>query len=218
VISLVFDSRERWFPVGVEESLEAVGVKVPRSASGYFPDYLRRDRLGRADRFDMESPDLLPAIGYKRELAVRGLRITQLWFWYLYNPKDYVGFGRHEGDWEMVQLAHSDTSLVAVSLAQHGTGETRFAWRGVEYDEDDNVVVYVARDSHACYFTPVRDLEDQADGHGKMVFPEWREFGAWKDWPGRWGNSGSPAGSGSPPSPGCQAKWRRPLQWMAEVL
>ncbi|MGH2985369.1 MAG: hypothetical protein ACRDLO_01610 [Solirubrobacterales bacterium] len=28
----------------------------------------------------------------------------QYWFWLYYNPKNLFGFGKHEGDWEMIQL------------------------------------------------------------------------------------------------------------------
>ena len=39
-------------------------------------------------------------------------------------------------------------------------------------------------------------MTDQADGHGETFTAiEWREFGGWADWAGKWGNSeNSPGG------------------------
>lgn len=212
---LIMDSRERWWPVGVEESLAASGVKVPRSAAGRFPDSLKRDRVGRADRLDfpddMTQPPL-PAVGYHRQVNRQGLHWHQYWFWYLYNPKAYVGFGRHEGDWEFVQLAYTyDLKPVLATASQHGSGGKREAW-DMEWREG-RPVFYVARDSHANYFQPGRTLEDYTDGAGRVLRDiEWRQFGArtnWAHWRGRWGNSIQEGKS--PESPAHQEeRWGRP--------
>ena len=203
----VFDSRERWYPVGVEESLAAVGAR-----------YLTKDDEP-VDRFDpgggrfdlpagMTQPDL-PPVGYLRVRHAAGLVWWQYWLWSLYNPKQYVGFGEHEGDWEFVQIAATEQGKpVLVTGSQHSTGGKREWWATER--RGGRLVVYVARDSHANYFQPGRVLEDVADGRGRVLDKiEWRKFGDWADWPGRWGNSTEQGKS--PSSPGRQGdRWHRP--------
>jgi hypothetical protein len=203
----IFDSRERWYPVGVEESLDAVEAKF------YDPDG-RRTLAWHPDggRIDMPAdmkPPTLPAVGYHRVKGAAGLRWYQWWLWYLYNPKQYVGFGEHEGDWEFVQVAYTrDGEPVLVTCSQHQTGGARCHWD--TETRDDRLVVYVARDSHAAYFAPTRTAEDVADGEGEELGEiEWREFGDWATWRGRWGNSTEQGKS--PSSPGRQGdRWHRP--------
>lgn len=202
----VFDSRERWFPVGVEESLDAVKCHVPTK----FPVAARYVTLAGNDLDfppNMTQPDLPPVVYHRR---VRGgpLVWDQYWLWYLYNPKAYVGVGCHEGDWEFVQLGCAWDTPVLMTGSQHHTGGKMEYWN-VER-RGDRPVVYVALGSHANYFHPVRTVEDVCDGYGKTLTDyEVREFGAWKDWPGRWGNS---RGEGkSPESPGRQGRrWTAP--------
>jgi hypothetical protein len=70
--------------------------------------------------------------------------------------------------------------------------------------------MFVALGSHAHYFAAVADMEDTADGRGKVVVDfELREFDAWANWSGRWGNS---TGVGkSPESPAKQnIRWNQP--------
>jgi hypothetical protein len=194
-----FDSREKWFPVGVEESLAAMTVPMPGLdvAALNFPANMRQPSL--------------PPVGYHRAIAGGHLWWHQFWLWYLYNPKRYAGTGNHEGDWEMVQIGCVDragTRPVLVTGSQHHTGGKREFWRTVQ--RNGRPAIYVARDSHANYFGPFADLEDQCDGKGLLLAEvEWRPFGRWAAWPGRWGNS---TGEGkSPESPGCQGtRWNRP--------
>jgi hypothetical protein len=122
-----------------------------------------------------------------------------------------AGIGEHEGDWEFVQLATVDPvgdRAVLMTASQHHSGEKREFWR-CELDAG-RPVIYVALGSHAHYFTPGWRGEDEADGQGKAFTEiEWREFGAWADWRGLWGNS---TGAGrSPDSPGRQLeRWNLP--------
>jgi hypothetical protein len=149
----------------------------------------------------------------------------QYWFWLYYNPKNLFGFGKHEGDWEMVQvgLGKDDQPEVA-TYAQHTGGEAR-AWRNVQV-EQGRPVVYVASLSHASYFRegthpyPVGIDHAYGDGPPQDDLPV-EPFGAWVDWMGRWGSSERAIGRGlghGPRSPRYQGdKWERPGAFHAKV-
>ena len=162
---------------------------------------------------------------YGRVRQDRGRTWLQYWFWLYYNPKNLFGFGKHEGDWEMMQvgLGANDVPEVA-TCAQHDTGEAR-PWRedcmAFHPDDPQRPVVYVAPLSHASYFEPGTHPyllgidHPRADGPPAdlPVVP----FGAWAGWPGRWGNTertiGGRLGNG-PPSPSRQGpKWEQPGVW-----
>jgi hypothetical protein len=138
----------------------------------------------------------LRPVVYTRQLAAAGVIWYQYWFWYLYNPGPPAlhGVGRHEGDWEMVQIGQVGARPLFVTCSQHNTGGKR-EWWACEIREG-RVVVYVALGSHANYFTPgtTRDL-DVCDGRGtQLIEPEVRQFGSWASWRGRWGNSDNSPG------------------------
>jgi hypothetical protein len=209
VISPVFklDSREQWRPQPVEtaEQLAKIdGVPVDLSAlpaGGGRMDFPR----------GMRDPRDTHIVGYRRTLEAANLYWHQSWLWYLYNPWSIAGVGEHEGDWEFVQIASIDAEgerPVLMTASQHRGGEKREFWR-CELD-DGRPVVYVALGSHANYFTPGWRGDDEANGQGRILANlEWREFGAWAEWPGLWGNS---TGAGrSPDSPGRQhERWNLP--------
>jgi hypothetical protein len=167
-------------------------------------------RMNFADPPQLKDPTG-PVVGYHRALRAANLWWHQYWLWYLYNPWSIAGVGRHEGDWEFVQIACTDKAgdkPVLMTASQHHNGEKREFWR-CEL-EDGRPVIYVALGSHANYFTPGDRGEDVADGRGKkLVDVEWREFGPWATWTGLWGNS---TGAGrSPQSPGSQReRWDLP--------
>lgn len=209
---LVLDSREEWSPCGVEECLKATGAALPLS----FPA-----GPGDGDRIDfpkaMIQPDL-PPVGYRRgPIAGVGLDWWQWWLFYPYNPRAYAGFGMHEGDWELVQLAYARGTVMPVLAtgSQHRSGGKLEGWQ-LE-TRNDRPIFYVALGSHANYFEPSRELEDRirdrADGEGQVLdLIEWREFGEWADWKGRWGNS---TGEGrSPVSPARQPGGRWSAPWV----
>jgi hypothetical protein len=162
----------------------------------------------------IEDPADTPLVGYHRMVAAVHLFWHQFWLWYLDNPWSIAGAGRHEGDWELVQIASVDEEgnrPVLMTNSQHRGGEKREFWRCERVG--GRPVVYVARGSHANFFTPGERGDDIADGRGsELADVEWRPFGEWADWPGRWGNS---TGVGrSPESPGRQGdRWRRPEIW-----
>lgn len=204
-----FSRAEIWFPVGVEESLAPFGYE-------WGPKGWRKNPVDSVDRLDfprdMTQPDLPPVV-YHRIISAGGLSWNQYWLWYLYNPWGVGGVGKHEGDWEMVQIGVTPERRAApilMTCSQHHNGGKREYW-SVEID-DDNPVVYVALGSHANYFAPGRQGGgiDLCDGQGRELTDyELRDFGDWAEWPGRWGNS---SGEGkSPESPGCQTiRWRKP--------
>jgi hypothetical protein len=154
--------------------------------------------------------------------VVRGERIwLQYWMWLYYNPKNLLGMGRHEGDWEMVQVALDPDTLapVAATYAQHGKGEAQDDMGRVEWHRCDpgcagpcrHPVVYVAPFSHASYFErgthvylPGIDNPDGAEPVEEL--PDVEPFGAWRSWPGRWGSREAIIGQG-PPSPERQDSW-----------
>ena len=156
-----------------------------------------------------------------------GVVWLQYWFWLYYNPKHLFGFGKHEGDWEMVQLGVVEEDgghrIVHVSYAQHDSGEARPP-DGVEYvDGTEHPIAYVAPLSHASYFSkgahPYLLGVDHPYGDGPSGLLPVVPFGAWKAWPGRWGTSENVTlgllGNG-PPSPAHQGtKWSDPGRWHA---
>lgn len=201
---LVLDSRERWRPVGVEESLRAAGIE---------PETALVDPV-QIDFPDRHAPPDLPLVGYRRVVKAGPLWWHQLWLWWPDNPKEYAFHGRHEGDWELVQIGTADrtgTDPVLVTLSRHGTAAKKEHW-ACEL-EHGRPVVYVARDSHAHYFTPVSTVEDRADGKGDRITDlEVRPFGPWASYGGRWGHSET-----SPVSPGRHTSWHAPATWHARA-
>ena len=159
---------------------------------------------------------------YGRVKRQGGRTWLQYWMWLYYNPKHLLGFGRHEGDWELVQVGLDSTDTPAlVTYAQHSGGEGRDRTQ-VEFETGDggqHPVVYLAPFSHAAYFErgshPYLVGIDDPDGAGPAVLPAIEALGPWSAWPGRWGNSGGVLGGRlggrSPASPARQGlRWRDP--------
>jgi hypothetical protein len=187
---------------------------------------LAPDFLGDARRMETES--VCSARLYGRALEDGGRTWLQYWFWLYYNPKNLFGFGKHEGDWEMIQLGLDEHGEVDVATyAQHDGGESRgrdeIEW--TDREGGPHPVVYVAPLSHASYFEarthPYPIGIDHPYGDGPEVLAPVVPFGAWAEWPGRWGNServiARRIGNG-PPSPSRQLpKWDRPALFHARV-
>jgi len=150
----------------------------------------------------------------------------QYWLFYLYNNKSFLGFGLHEGDWEMVQVRlGADEAPEAMAFAQHGHGQ-RCAWSLVE-KRGARPVVYVARGSQASFASSGRHdapvVPDYADGKGAEVAGATLVVigsggPAWVGWQGRWGSSRarSKLESDSPRGPAHQDKWSHPATFHAE--
>ena len=208
------------------------GSIVARAGAGLSLALLSAYDVRDGDRLD-EVGDPLPASrrfqddpGYRERVYARvkadGDRVwLQYWLWCYYNPKHLLGWGRHEGDWEVVQVGLGAGGEPEVATySQHASGEAR-DWDGVER-QGDHPVVYVAPLSHACYFEPGAHPYpigiDNPDDSLPPVLPQLEEFGAWAAWTGRWGNStgvlGGQFGGRSPASPGRQGqKWSHPSAW-----
>ena len=219
----LLDSHELYEPIAVE-SVEAVPATIVLPGGGdggearlaalpaqggrinFPPDPLDQERRLRA-RYGR--------VGYRRQLEDGGLVWIQYCLWYLYNPKIFVKVGgRHEGDWEFVQVGYRGEEPVCMTASQHHSGGRR-VWEDVELRQG-RPLIYVARDSHANFFQAVdefEDVADDADGKGAVLDSlEWRDFGPWASWKGRWGNS---TGEGkSPESPGRQGeRWHLPRSY-----
>ena len=165
-----------------------------------------RERLPLASvaAADVDAPgrgrDRRPA-AYARVARRRGGGAwLQYWLYYRGQDQDrgVVRTGRHEGDWELIQVrVDREGEPREVVYAQHGGGE-RCAWPEVER-RGGHPVVYVARGLHAsCLRRGVRDRmwpdpNDEADGRGRAVRPRVVRVSAesppWMRWPGRWGKS-----------------------------
>lgn len=189
------------------------------------------DHLGDARR--MEGEPRYAGRLYGRAVEDGRRTWLQYWLWLYYNPKSLFGFGKHEGDWEMVQVGLSgDGRPELATYAQHGSGEARrFSGGEVEVVEGEggglHPVVYVASLSHASYFErgthPYPTGIDHAYGDGPHELLPVERPGPWAAWVGRWGSSErvidvrlGRLGNG-PPGPARQGKWRRPAAFHARV-
>jgi hypothetical protein len=215
-----FHSTEEYHPLAVE-SAEAVGEGIAMAngsrekgidLSALPGDGLRMVLPTRpliAEKKLQESEDA--KVGYRRTVEGGGLTWVQYWLWYLYNPKKFVITGEHEGDWEFVQVGYAGDTPICMTTSQHRSGGARMWWEVERHDE--RPVVYVAKGSHANYFAAKEEefpTDDEANGEGEeLAAIEWREFGPWATWGGRWGNSRGPGES--PQSPGSQGnRWSAP--------
>ena len=106
--------------------------------------------------------------------------------------------GRHEGDWELVQVrADRAGRPVEAVYAQH-SGAERCGWPTVRR-RGDAPVAFLANGSHAAYFRPgVRDRtfpdpNDEAGRRGRIRRPRLVVINArdprWMRFSGRWGSS-----------------------------
>jgi hypothetical protein len=149
------------------------------------------DMLGDAVR--MQADPRYPHCAYGRVIPQGERTWLQYWLWYYDNPKTFLGKGRHQGDWELVQigLGKGDRPEL-VTCSQHRAGETR-AWRRVKRPrgEPDRPLVFVAPFSHANYFEPRTTYYFPAADHptdrGPSAVPAVLPFDAWQAWRGRWG-------------------------------
>jgi hypothetical protein len=180
---------------------------------------------------------------YGRVKRTRHSVFLQYWFFYVDNPC-VLPPGRHDGDWEFVQLrlTASGDRLTHITVAQHGGPETRRLPPGTKHPE-----VLIAVGSHASYLTsgtqPKLPLSDECDAARKppmgLTVDRMPEEG-WPSWYGRWGTdrglgtwlattlglvrtpwclrwlNGLGAGD-SPASPRCQhASWSSPARFQLQ--
>ena len=133
--------------------------------------------------------------------------------------------GRHEGDWELVQVRlDSDDEPEAVTFAQHSVAQ-RCPFSEIETTRAGAPIVYVANGSHASYPRPGTadrpwpDPNDEADGEGDEVRPPLEVIDdddpAWVSDERLWGRSEAgpfPGEQSSPPGPMFQPgdRWTDP--------
>ncbi len=168
--------------------------------------------------------------------------VLQYWHHYLYN--DFIN--EHEGDWEMVEILinASDFKPKYVIYAQHedstyhNGGEIKH-WGDV-VKNNTHPYVYVARGSHASYFTPgkhfllrnVPIFYDVCADDGLTLTPENytltilrdKYLQPWLEFSGRWGKvwlsqNTDMLGSNGPAGPAHhEEKWRTPASWGLKYL
>ncbi len=220
--------------------LASAGAPANRLTLGLldFPKYGHGVKVRRSDHLDAVGRDYVLQARqmhrgeYKDRVYGRAVEAEdggtwlQYWFFYLYNNKAFLGFGLHEGDWEMVQVRLDRAERpTGMAFAQHSHGQ-RCRWELVER-RGRRPVVYVARGSQASYAAPGRHdapvIPDHADGRGPEVADPTLELIAgdepgWVAWPGRWGSSKarSVLESNSPRGPAHQDKWSEPAAFYEE--
>jgi hypothetical protein len=217
----------------------AGGRRRSRLELGFLAGASYRDDavVGRSDHLDalgddyvlqareMHRDDFADRIYGREAPAGDGGAWLQFWFFYLYNNKAFLGFGLHEGDWEMVQVrVGADGRPDSMGFAQHTHGQ-RCPWGAVER-RGERPIVYVARGSQASYpFAGRHDapvVPDQADGKGAEVLPALEMIAddppGWVAWPGRWGSSKArnKLESNSPRGPAHHDKWNDPQTFHEE--
>jgi hypothetical protein len=188
----------------VETSVTGPGMLAKHGKRGWMLDPLPAGRLESGDaeeeaekcsdalleRYEAGQDSSAQGSCYGRVKRTRRSTFLQYWFFYVDNPC-VLAPGRHDGDWEFVQLrlTASDDRLTHITVAQHGGPETRRLPSGSEYPE-----VFIAVGSHASYLTsgtqPKLPLSDECDAARKppkeLTVEEMPEKG-WPNWYGRWG-------------------------------
>lgn len=165
-----------------------------------------------------------------------GRLALQYWIFWVYNDWN----DRHEGDWEMLQIAFdADTAEdalqqqpVEVAVAQH-EGSERRAWAKVQKD-GDRPIVYPGTGSHATYYSPDHWFgKSAASGFGcddtrgpstridpaVVMLPQAVDGAgdpfAWLSFQGRWGER-QPSFNNGPTGPTTKDQWDHPIRWMEE--
>jgi len=108
---------------------------------------------------------------YTVNKSVPGYTFIQYWMFYAFNAGEH---NRHEGDWEMVEVAIPDSGEKWVGYSQHYSGQ-KATWDLVE-KQGDHIKVYVARGSHANYLRSYSGklgiASDIVADNGKILFPD----------------------------------------------
>jgi MYXO-CTERM domain-containing protein len=206
----------------------------------YFATSVEAWRAGRAGE---------PVI-YGRAVRRRdGGRWLQYWIFYAFNPQDrgVVRTGRHEGDWELVQLRLDPQGRPEHATLRAHTWAQGCRWSELVRTHSGAPVVFVANGSHANYSRPGvhdrpwPDPNDEADGRGRAVRPPVEPSGVaelggrgpdrsieptrqlsprWLAWPGRFGSSEAsfvPGEQSSPRGPAFQPEWADPARLEREA-
>jgi hypothetical protein len=173
-----------------------------------------------------------PPASYGRAVAASGGgRWLQYWRWHADNPQDrgILRTGRHEGDWELVQVRVDRAGRAVEAVYAQHSGAERCGWPSVR-TQAGAPVAYLANGSHAAYFRAgVRDRtfpdpNDEARGDGRREQPRLVVISArepsWMRFSGRWGTSRArwPAEQSSPRGPAFQGvRWDDPGAFAASA-
>jgi hypothetical protein len=206
---LYFVNDEKCFPVDVSYAIEnsylyEIGNPTPVSLqptasllSNYTSDsYYLDNQHGTVavgdNGIENDYQSKISTLGFTVYVHVDTLNnVIQYWFFYAFNAGD---LNRHEGDWEMIQVAFIGSQPSHVMFSQHYSGQTA-TWSQVD-KEGDHVKVYVAKGSHANYIKPFSGkiglASDTVADNGRILRPS--EFTiknlddqAWLNFGGRWG-------------------------------
>jgi hypothetical protein len=208
----------------------AVAGVLERYAPVVVHDSREPDTLTSVRAFAGSVPGVAPGPAQPVLYGRRAGPWLQYWMLFAHDSQDRrpLRTGRHEGDWEMVQLRLRRGRPVQAVYAQHSGAEScGYGWasRG-----GSRPVVHVARGSHAAYFVSgLRDriwpaANDETDGRGLRVRPRLvriaEERPPWMRYRGRWGATRAgwvPGEIGSPPGPALQpqGRWSDPSAWAA---
>jgi hypothetical protein len=249
---LVYDSQEAYFADAaaiwtdsatnvLKRADGTVLAKPPQLALGYLGAHvyqdgrpvLADDAIGETTKdYAKHAAAVHAKPAYRNQIHGRARRDTsgrlwlQYWFFYYYNDFQLAGpllsGGKHEGDWEMIQIRLDATEKpVEAVFAQH-TGAERQDWSFVAKAQGapNTPLVYVARGSHASYFRAGDHWTgvwwDHANAKGPTIAPALVQLDpapAWAAWPGFWGDTKatpSPLDSSSPRGPVGHAQWSNP--------
>lgn len=226
--TLHFDALERWRPdpVGAYlrhssvldgEDRQLPGTPPAEAAMRERGDELeaRLDPLRDGSDVDSQerSSEMLAAYGRTQDLDGAGTAygrvfpegdalFLQYWLFYPDNPC-VIPPGRHDGDWELVQVRlerrGDGFEPTHLTLAEHGKPVNR----PIESESAAEIEVFVAVDSHACYFEaganpiiPLSDVCEPAGAPGATPRVELLPIEAskkdWVHWSGRWGMDRGP--------------------------
>jgi len=167
-----------------------------------------------------------------------GYIIIQYWFFYAFNSWGAYedGLNVHEGDWEMISLFLNPDTMTPewAAYSYHHFVKTKH-WSLID-KEDGHPVVYVARGSHAGYFTPgdypqvlgLAGTDHAVKNDDKKIGPdEWEnrviidlshtDFNWLRTYEGKYGSNelGDIANAESGPEgpPHQDEKWNNPVSW-----
>ena len=201
------------------------GAVVARAGAALSLDYLSTYDVKDGDRLD-EAGDHLTATrrfqgnpAYRERVYGRvkedgGRTWLQYWLWCYYNPKHLLGWGKHEGDWEVVQIGldgeHARRADLLPARDRRGArlGQGR-ATRATTRSSTSRRSRTPATSSPGR--TRTWSASTTPTARSTPVLPTVEEFGSWSRWTGRWGAStrrraAASSAVAAPPAPAARAR------------
>jgi hypothetical protein len=208
----------------------ALGTTYPNGHTADEADWLAEYGEYVRDAHRLEAAGYLNAAYAHAFTDANGKRWLEYWYWYYYNPKDFAGVGKHEGDWETVIVGLDPNNRPEEVIFSQHDGAANCYIGDVEQAEEGGPVVYVGLDSHAGYEKPgvfwATGEDDWADGAGPSAQPGLTIIGSsppsWILWPGHWGHTqpegGLPGQATSPQGPYFHEAWSAPDAYAANAF